>query len=462
MSWRGRGRGGRSNNSNHHSNRGAFQQFGESRSVGGNSSVFSRLGPINSIDGGDGMPTRDSFSENFRSGSQRNNGRPFESDRQYNDSFNQPRGGGSGSSGGGGRGGGGGGSGGGNFNQRFQQRDSNRGGRRRYTHKLVDEDIEMGQSEGVPADAIVVTVTGHPERSEGKLIEFLKRKSKAFWEPIDVRTSFGTTYIYVGDDSTANAICRCNNYTFLSAILSISKGGAPSTEMGGFVNNNNNSGQRPNQGRRPNMLQEFLNERWDPQNGFLSLDELPPTSHSITTVITRLLHAARDLYGNNVITISFAKNNLWSLQPLKNLPEIFPGLQNLSVQDNEIADFRSLDAFAKLNIPNLTELVLAGNPIQTNNDWDYYSSEIIKRFPTLRILDRLPLNGPSSMPSQPPVMGSNMPSPGFPLVSTSQPAINVPRIQGSFYDNDNSRQATTDFLSKLVLNAKEYVKDEGS
>lgn len=69
-----------------------------------------------------------------------------------------------------------------------------------------------------------------------------------------------------------------------------------------------------------------------------------------------------------VVTLSFARNKLWSVAPLLKVTELFPNLKNLSLQDNEIAEFRSLDRLSnKLN--HLQELVLAGNPIQTKNDY---------------------------------------------------------------------------------------------
>ena len=71
------------------------------------------------------------------------------------------------------------------------------------------------------------------------------------------------------------------------------------------------------------------------------------------------------------MTISFARNSLWSVKPLRSLPDLFPGLQNLSIQDNDIAEFRSLDDFSN-KFSNLTELMLMGNPIQTQYDLQQY------------------------------------------------------------------------------------------
>lgn len=73
------------------------------------------------------------------------------------------------------------------------------------------------------------------------------------------------------------------------------------------INNNNNGNNQP---RSSNVLAEFLQERWDPQQGFLNLDDLPPTSHSITVVLSRLLNEAHKIYGNSVSYISTCYNTM--------------------------------------------------------------------------------------------------------------------------------------------------------
>lgn len=46
-------------------------------------------------------------------------------------------------------------------------------------------------------------------------------------------------------------------------------------------------------------LADFLNDRWDPQSGYLSLDDLPPTENKISTVFAKLLDDAKFYYGDN-------------------------------------------------------------------------------------------------------------------------------------------------------------------
>jgi hypothetical protein len=74
-------------------------------------------------------------------------------------------------------------------------------------------------------------------------------------------------------------------------------GGFSSGNRGGSNINRNTA--RTNNGRSA-VLAEFLQERWNPQAGFLDMDELPPTSHNVTTVISRLLNEAKFLFGDAV------------------------------------------------------------------------------------------------------------------------------------------------------------------
>lgn len=118
---------------------------------------------------------------------------------------------------------------------------------------------------------------------------------------------------------------------------------------------------------------------------------------------------------------------MWSVGPLNKAAELFPNLQNLSIADNDIAEFRSLDKISN-KFTALQELMLSGNPIQTNNDIQTYQREVLKRFPTIRFLDVQPVSGTG---------GSIPQSVEFP----------VP-IRSNFFDQDSSSLAAQDLLSK--------------
>lgn len=117
--------------------------------------------------------------------------------------------------------------------------------------------------------------------------------------------------------------------------------------------------------------------------------------------------------------------------PLNKVPDMFPNLQNLSIADNDIAEFRSLDKLAN-RLPNLQELMLSGNPIQTNNSLEQYQQEVLRRFPTIQFLDVQPVNGGQTAG----------------LASQSQTDLPLP-VRSHFFDNDSSRLASQDLLSKF-------------
>lgn len=116
--------------------------------------------------------------------------------------------------------------------------------------------------------------------------------------------------------------------------------------------------------------------------------------------------------------------------PLTKTFELFPNLQNLSIADNDIAEFRGIDKLGnKFNC--LQELVLSGNPIQINNDIQTYQREVLKRFPTIQFLDMQPVNGTG------------------PLLQQQQQQVDLPMpVRSNFFDQESSSIATQDLLSK--------------
>ncbi|KAI9307355.1 hypothetical protein BJ944DRAFT_176680 [Cunninghamella echinulata] len=351
---------------------------------------------------------------------QYNNDTQYQHQHQHQQQYGHGRG-----SGGGGRGGRGGGR--GNYSG---------GGKGRFTREFIDEDIDMGRE--IPANAPVIMVSGHPPGSQNDLLDFLHRKSKIDWEELNVQNEGSVTYITVDSQETAEVLLRKNKFSFMGSTLSIGMADGNRNPIAMRINNNNNSNNQP---RSSNVLAEFLQERWDPQQGFLNLDDLPPTSHSITVVLSRLLNEAHKIYGNSVVTLSFARNKLWSVQPISKISNFFPNVKNLSLQENDISEFKGLDRLANNKLRQLSELVLHGNPIQINTNPDVYIKEITQRFPTLTQLDFQPIGQPSLNPSI-------TSAPGFGGTSGGVSTLPLP-IKPNFFDQDNSRQASQDLLSKF-------------
>lgn len=125
-------------------------------------------------------------------------------------------------------------------------------------------------------------------------------------------------------------------------------------------------------------------------------------------------------------TFSACRDRLWSVAPLRKLPDFFPNLQNLSLEGNEIAEFRSLDVFAN-KFPQLKELVLIGNPIQQTPS---YQQEILKRFPSLQSLDFQPIGGA-----------------GVPVPAGGSVPLPVP-VRSNFFDQESTSMVAQDLLSK--------------
>lgn len=115
-----------------------------------------------------------------------------------------------------------------------------------------------------------------------------------------------------------------------------------------------------------------------------------------------------------VRTISLANNNLQSTHVITTIAHYLPNLANLSLENNNLRVWKDLDSISQLSdkkdkLLKLRELILIGNPIREleykNNRVDSYrkwvfphlflvgrclqsSSNIMRRFPTLEILDQ--------------------------------------------------------------------------
>ncbi|KAI8061467.1 uncharacterized protein B0P05DRAFT_557139 [Gilbertella persicaria] len=301
-----------------------------------------------------------------------------------------------------------------------------RGNTEQFNSAFSSEDTAMSvEQEG----GNVVTVSGYPAGAEEKVVGFLKRKAKGDWEALNIQYEHNAMHITVMNQNMVDTLCRMNNYEFGKATIHIKpQNGSErqynhSNNMNRGNTNNNNNRSRPSSSGSA-FLADFLTKRWNAQAGFLDMDELPDTSHNIAVVISKLLIEAKNLFGDTLVTISFARNKLWSVAPLTKLAEQFPNIQNLSIADNDIADFRKLDPLAN-KLPRLQELVLSGNPIQTNQR---YKQEVLNRFPTITFLDMQPINEGTQL-------GTN--------ISSELP---VP-VQPYFFDQDSSRQSAQEFLS---------------
>ena len=86
-----------------------------------------------------------------------------------------------------------------------------------------------------------------------------------------------------------------------------------------------------------------------------------------------------------------ASNKLRSLTAFKSLAQYVPHLQNLSLSDNDLRHFDDMIPLCTSTnkLKHLKELILTNNPMTKSGD--AYRSAILKRFPSLEMLDMKPI-----------------------------------------------------------------------
>lgn len=190
------------------------------------------------------------------------------------------------------------------------------------------------------------------------------------------------------------------------------------------------------------LLKRFLAQRWNGEAKFLNLENLaqdavlkenkvaapgqPDAHKDIGTVIFKL---ASESYPD-ILTISLGHNDFKTLGPIVSLPQYIPHLRNLSLEGNDIKWTKDLAGFTSGKhgkFKNLQELILIGNPMQTNAasamNEEGYRAEVIAKFPSLTLLDRIPvppkgsaIGGAASGPAKPDqILGPDVPTRNFPL-----------------------------------------------
>ncbi|CAO1613084.1 unnamed protein product [Sympodiomycopsis kandeliae] len=234
------------------------------------------------------------------------------------------------------------------------------------------------------------------------------------------------------------------------------------------------------------VLRRLLSSRWNGASSFLNLSNLkddpilkegrvvppgqPKAHKDIGTVIFKL---ASELYPQ-IATISLGQNDFKSLIPILTLPQHIPNLQNLSLENNDLKWTKDL---AVLNgksgkFAGLRELVLTGNPMQTNAasalNEEGYRAEVISTFPTLTLLDsvdvsqkesaiaQLPSGGKKSKGDQ--VLGPETPIRNFPVQTKagfSDEAANgiVPSFLHRFFTLFDSSRESPELRSVYASNA---------
>ncbi|KAI9457196.1 NTF2-like protein [Russula earlei] len=171
-------------------------------------------------------------------------------------------------------------------------------------------------------------------------------------------------------------------------------------------------GTRAAVGKPLEVWKRFVQRRWDPQTRFLNLERmsedemitraglLPPGVPGGTGKEAAVIFKLASQLKPPVRTISLANNNLQSTHVITTIAHYLPNLANLSLENNNLRVWKDLDSISQLSdkkdkLFKLRELILIGNPIREveyqNNRMDTYRNNIMRRFPTLEILDKEPV-----------------------------------------------------------------------
>ncbi|KAI1317102.1 nuclear mRNA export, poly(A)+RNA binding protein [Mortierella claussenii] len=201
-------------------------------------------------------------------------------------------------------------------------------------------------------------------------------------------------------------------------------------------------------------IRTFLRSRYN--NGFLNLESMskdeilrnakvipPGRSKGRSDVGIVMMKAAAEMFPETT-TISFASNSLTSLEPIAAVSKFFPNLQNLSLKDNNISNYRELEYLGVKKLPNLRELILLDNPvrdrdIEKNKDDIAYRSEVTKIFSSITILDQVPVAPKISFG-----LGDLVQDTG-----SKAPALPAP-TKGNFFDNPATQSMVLEFLTSYL------------
>jgi hypothetical protein len=289
-------------------------------------------------------------------------------------------------------------------------------------------------------------VSGFEAGTEAGVVPYLILKSKKQWEPVDVKVDQGQMLITVNDPAIARILIRLDGYLFGTQQLKISlyeNSALPMTPVVHYQKKETTI----------DILRTFLLSRWNSDAKYLNLDSMkddpilkkngikaPGAPGSNAVVGPAMMKLAGEMFGSDVITLSFGKNHLKNVQQVSTLAQYLPNIQNLSFQDNLIKEYEGLEALSGTGkLKSLKELLLAGNPLreseikQRGNDRAYIRN-IVKRFPTIVLLDGVP------------VVLSEEEIGAVHKTGRVLPLDNKP----NYFDTEASQTAAADFLSKYL------------
>ncbi|KAK9471033.1 uncharacterized protein V1510DRAFT_235817 [Dipodascopsis tothii] len=197
------------------------------------------------------------------------------------------------------------------------------------------------------------------------------------------------------------------------------------------------------------VLRKFLESRYSAENQLLNLTSMASDGYlqangmfSSLTTSSKMFPAMMKVASMDlkaVESVSLASNQLDDVASVTTLSQTYPHLKNLSLADNNLTQWRNLDPF-RGKFREIRELIMTGNPITSLPN---YQSEMLRRFPSLKILDGVVVES----------IDLGCASASFNNSSNSF-AVNIQKLPiatlAGFFETDEIQNIVMDFLGKFL------------
>lgn len=264
---------------------------------------------------------------------------------------------------------------------------------------------------------IQVAIKNWQNGSVQDLTSFLSRQARV--AVMDTRVEGNKVIGYVSSKSDADQLKKFNGMRFSGNNLKIEVIGG-NTEDSPTVK----------------LLKSFLYRRYDPQLKMLNLGSLHTDVElvqkglfSSMTTQSKMFPALMKIASKEpqliVESVNLSDNSLKDINGITTLAQSFPNLKNLCLANNQIARYKSMDAW-KNKFKELRELLMTNNPVTNERT---YKSEMLRIFPKLVMLDNEVVRDVQNMDS---IFS-------FPV-----------KIQPFFFENNELGQSSTDFVTNFL------------
>ncbi|KAJ1723999.1 nuclear mRNA export, poly(A)+RNA binding protein [Coemansia erecta] len=250
-----------------------------------------------------------------------------------------------------------------------------------------------------------VSIKGWRGGTEDSLKKFLDNKVGHPVNIMDIHYRGEIMYITVPNTNVAQELLNLSGIRFAGDKLSFQLKTHPVKFGTGGAGRD---GVSNDSAKLKDRLIALLQTRADMQSNSLDLSALGQDNIIISLgtesqqedkMFKAILAIASQIYPG-LITISFANNGLRSLSGIADLGKNFPNIRNLSLMNNMLSDFGTLDCLSSrgstVPLKHLEELILVGNPMTENelrqpNGGASYVEKVQQRFPTINMLDMNPV-----------------------------------------------------------------------